>query len=592
MFRPLVLLALQVLAISAKTVTYNWEVDWVSVSPDGHERSAVGINGQWPCPSIAADVGDQVVVNVKNCLVNETTSIHFHGIFQHGSNQMDGPAMVTQCPIPPGETFTYDFTLKQTGTYWYHAHVGGQYLDGLRGPLIIHDPKAPFAYDEEVVLTLSDWYHTQAPYLIQYFQSSLNENLHGGSEPVPNATLINEAQNVHIPIKANKAYLFRIINMGGFAAQYFQFDQHDMTVVEIDGVYTQPHRVNQIFLTAAQRYSVIVHSKSNTKQNFAIIASMNDDMFDPGVTPNDIDQSCNAWLIYDNTKPLPPPLKPIDDDVTQQSEDDTVFVPLDNRRPFGPVAKQIPLAVNFSANAQNQNRGSFNNISYVAPQVPTLYTALSAPADLVNNPLIYGANTNPIVLKMGEIVDLLITNYDGGAHPFHLHGHQFQVIARSSAGPDDGPPLTIPTNYLSKEPAAPMRRDTVLIYGNGYAVIRFKVDNPGITLFHCHIEWHVEAGLTLVFVEAPTELQKLKLVIPQNHKDACQKLNIPMSGNAMGRQGSEKAWLDLSGEPTLPALDDWGALVQPPASNNPNVLAPRTLGRLGRFVGKESDGGE
>lgn len=183
---------------------------------------------------------------------------------------------------------------------------------------------------------------------------------------------------------------------------------------------------------------------------------------------------------------------------------------------------------------------------------------------------------------MGEVVDLLITNYDGGAHPFHLHAHQFQVIARSSWGPDNGPPLEIPTDYLAQEPAAPMRRDTLLIYGNGYAVIRFKVNDPGITLFHCHIEWHVEAGLTLVFIEAPTELQKMKLVLPQSHKDACQKQGIPITGNAMGRQGTTQNWLDLSGTTMLPAMDDWGALVQPPANNNPNVLAPRSLGRFGR----------
>jgi iron transport multicopper oxidase len=103
--------------------------------------------------------------------------------------------------------------------------------------------------------------------------------------------LINEAQNVHIPIEPNKAYLFRIINMSGFAAQYFQFDQHEMSVVEIDGVYTHAHQVNQIFLTAAQRYSVIVKSKPDNNQNYAVIASMNDDMFDPAVTPEDIDQS-------------------------------------------------------------------------------------------------------------------------------------------------------------------------------------------------------------------------------------------------------------------------------------------------------------
>lgn len=103
MLPHLLLLALQVLAVSANTVTYNWEVDWVTASPDGHARPVVGINGQWPCPTISGNFGDRVIVNVKNSLHNETTSIHFHGIYQLGTNEMDGPAMVTQCPIPPGE---------------------------------------------------------------------------------------------------------------------------------------------------------------------------------------------------------------------------------------------------------------------------------------------------------------------------------------------------------------------------------------------------------------------------------------------------------------------------------------------------------
>ena len=161
--------------------------------------------------------------------------------------------------------------------------------DGLRGPLIIHDPKPPFAYDEEIILTLSDWYHTQAPYLIEYYQSPMNYYVHGGSEPVPNATLINESQNVKFQIQPNKAYLFRVINMGVFAAQYLSIDQHDMTVVEIDGVYTEPHRVSQLFLAVAQRYSVIVKAKSNPQQNYAISVFMGEDMFDPGVTPVDLD---------------------------------------------------------------------------------------------------------------------------------------------------------------------------------------------------------------------------------------------------------------------------------------------------------------
>jgi iron transport multicopper oxidase len=170
-------------------------------------------------------------------------------------------------------------------------------LDGFRGPLIVHDPAASYAdkIDEEIILTLSDWYHDQAPYLINYFQSPLNENLHGGSEPVGNASLINEAQNVHFPITPGRTYLFRVINMGAFAAQYLQFDQHDMTIVEVDGVYTKPYKVSQLFLTAAQRYSVIVKAKSNAKKNFAIIASMNEGMFDDGVIPPNLNNNVNRF---------------------------------------------------------------------------------------------------------------------------------------------------------------------------------------------------------------------------------------------------------------------------------------------------------
>lgn len=164
--------------------------------------------------------------------------------------------------------------------------------------MIVHDPNAPYKhdYDEEIVLTLSDWYHDQGPPLIRYFQSSLNEVLHGGSEPVPNATLINESQNVKFHVKPGKDYLFRIINMGGFAAQYLQFDGHDMDVVEVDGVYTKPHRINQLFLTVAQRYSVIIKGKTHPTQNYGITASMNKDMFDDGVIPPALDNDVHISL--------------------------------------------------------------------------------------------------------------------------------------------------------------------------------------------------------------------------------------------------------------------------------------------------------
>ncbi len=99
-------------AAQAATVTYDWEIGWVTRNPDGlRDRPTIGINGQWPLPRLEANVGDQVIVNVVNSLGNQTTSLHFHGIFMNGTTHMDGPSFVSQCPIPPGSHFTYNFTV-------------------------------------------------------------------------------------------------------------------------------------------------------------------------------------------------------------------------------------------------------------------------------------------------------------------------------------------------------------------------------------------------------------------------------------------------------------------------------------------------
>lgn len=96
----------------AATVTYNFNITWVTANPDGLlNRPVIGINGQWPLPYITATVGDSVVINVLNQLRNESTSLHFHGIYQNGSTDMDGVTGVSQCPIQPGGFFTYNFTV-------------------------------------------------------------------------------------------------------------------------------------------------------------------------------------------------------------------------------------------------------------------------------------------------------------------------------------------------------------------------------------------------------------------------------------------------------------------------------------------------
>ena len=94
----------------AANITYDFNITWVSANPDGlFNRPTIGINGQWPIPHITATVGDHVVVNVENQLGNQTTSLHFHGLYMNGTNEMDGVTGTTQCSIPPGSSFTYSF---------------------------------------------------------------------------------------------------------------------------------------------------------------------------------------------------------------------------------------------------------------------------------------------------------------------------------------------------------------------------------------------------------------------------------------------------------------------------------------------------
>jgi FtsP/CotA-like multicopper oxidase with cupredoxin domain len=92
----------------------------------GVSRSVLAINGQYPGPLIRMNRGDRLLVNLTNNLPN-ATSLHWHGLFQNGTNWMDGTTGVTQCPVPPGRSFSYNFTVpSQFGTYWWHAHYSTQ----------------------------------------------------------------------------------------------------------------------------------------------------------------------------------------------------------------------------------------------------------------------------------------------------------------------------------------------------------------------------------------------------------------------------------------------------------------------------------
>ncbi|GKT57194.1 multicopper oxidase [Colletotrichum tofieldiae] len=536
----LTLISALVRSACAATVSHDFNIGWVTANPDGaFDRPTIGINGQWPNPRIDANVGDTVLINVHNDLGNQSTSLHFHGLYMNGSTHMDGPAQVSQCAIPPGSSFTYNFTINQPGTYWYHSHTQSQYPDGLRAPLIIHDPDSPFKdqYDEEIVVSLSDWYHDQMADLIPAFMSKGNPT---GAEPVPQAALMNDTQNLTVPVQPGKTYLFRLVNMAAFAGQYVWIEGHNISIVEVDGVYTEPAEASMIYISAAQRYSFLVKTRNDTTSNFAIVGSMDTSLFD--TLPADLNYNVTGWLVYDASKPLSPPAT-LD---TFAPFDDMTLTPYDKQPLLPEPSRTVELDVIMDNLGDGANYAFFNNITYRAPKVPTLYTALSAGDAAATSPEVYGAYTHSFVLERGDVVQVVVNNLDPGRHPFHLHGHDFQALYRA---PEEGGTFADANITEADFPAVPMRRDTLVVWPNGNIVLRFRANNPGVWLFHCHIEWHVTSGLIATFVEAPLDLQKT-LSIPQNHLDACAAASVPTAGNAAG---NSKDLLDLSGQNTPPA---------------------------------------
>jgi iron transport multicopper oxidase len=198
----------------------------------------------------------------------------------------------------------------------------------LRGPVVVHDPKGPYEgkYDEEIVLTLSDWYHRPIQELIKELISVENPT---GAEPVPQSALMNDTQDLQVSVAPGKTYLIRMVNIGAFAAHYVWFEGHQMRVVEVDGVWTEEAEADRLYITPAQRYSILLTTRDDASQNFPIVSAMDQELFD--VIPEGLNANVTGWLVFNGEMPLPRPK-----DVEHLDYfDDFALVPYDHLEAFG-----------------------------------------------------------------------------------------------------------------------------------------------------------------------------------------------------------------------------------------------------------------
>lgn len=521
--------ALSLLALSyAAEHHYTWNVTFIEGNPDGMAdvNDIVACNGEYPWPDIVVDKGDRVIVEVINSLGVANTSVHFHGLFQEGSTEFDGVPNLTQCEIPPGNTMIYNFTVPdQVGSFWYHSHSKGQYMDGMRGAFIIKDPENPYKdqFDEEVVLQIAEWYHENITTLTDAFLNRYNPT---GAEPIPDALLFNGTMNGTWNVEPDTTYYMRLINSGGFVSQYVWMEDHTFTVVAVDGIYVEPNETEVIYITVAQRYDVLIHTKNTTDKNYAFMQRFDIDMLD--VIPDALLLNVTNNIEYTSNEPFPEEYFIDDLDFL----DDFWLTPLnESLAPYGDYDTQVTIDVIMDNLGNGVNYAFFNNITYVVPKVPTLGTVLSAPEELLFDTDIYGPNTHSFVLEKDEIVEIVLNNQDTGKHPFHLHGHVFEVYERGpDYGEEDAPiPYNETAPYTPRD--RPMFRDVVYVNPQSYFVIKFKANNPGIWFFHCHIEWHLLQGLALTFIEDPVGIREV-INLSDNWKQTCEALGNPYTGNA------------------------------------------------------------
>ncbi|KZW01176.1 hypothetical protein EXIGLDRAFT_718938 [Exidia glandulosa HHB12029] len=493
---------------TGKTVRYNFVLSNVTLHPEGVPRHMLAVNGQVPGPTIIANWGDMIEVTVTNKLKDNATSIHWHGVRQLENSKYDGTNGITECPLAPGDTKVYRFLAEQYGTSWYHSHYSAQYGDGTWGTILINGP-ASAEYDIDLgTIALSTIYNQTA------FQEGVAAEQVGPLPPSTQNTLIN-GTNVFLAdpslgkrfqttFKPGKTHRIRFVNTAVDSFFVVSLDNHNMTVIASDFVPIRPYTTGSISIGIGQRYDVVIEANQPVATYWLRVTQQGNFAGTGGGfcgAVNSADRTENGFIAYQGASGLPKTVGPIPANNTQCT-DETQLVP------YLPITVD-PSGFDLSDASVFNVSQPLNSTDPLGRQVIRWtiagkteigqwdYPTLQQLAD--RNTTFSPPTLNPVFLnKPDSTAYWIVNNTFPIAHPMHLHGHDFNIIA-SGAGTFD--PSTVKLNWNN-----PPRRDTAMLPGSGYLILAVKVDNPGTWLFHCHIAWHVSQGLSLQVIERQDEI--------------------------------------------------------------------------------------
>jgi CopA family copper-resistance protein len=520
-----------------KTVRYDLYVRDTIVTFGNKPKHAIAVNGQIPMPTLTFTEGDTAEIYVHNEL-NEETSMHWHGLFL--PNQYDGVPNLTQMPIKPHTTHLYTFPIIQHGTHWYHSHTGLQEQIGMYGSFIMNKkpedttfrkgiddlPTVPILLSEwtdikpenvhRMLHNASDWFAIKKGTTQSYaeairaghFKTKITNEWKrmlamDVSDVYYEKFLINGKNESQLSqFKAGDKVRLRISNGGASTYFWLNYAGGKITVVANDGNDVTPVAVDRLLIAVSETYDVIVTIPAD-KTAYEFLVTSEDRTKSASLYLGDGIKQLTATLpklkYFEGMKMMNGMMKmngDLDDMGMQMS-----YNQMDMNVVMYPeiTGEAIPKAESHHEMEMTEDQYNSNALSdittlnYAMLQSPTktnlpkearvreLKFELSGNMNRyvwsLDNKVV--SETDKILIKKGENVRITLYNGSMMRHPMHLHGHDFRILN----GQGDYAPLKNIIDIM------PMETD----------VIEFNANVEGDWFFHCHILYHMMAGMGRVF---------------------------------------------------------------------------------------------
>lgn len=423
-----------------------------SLAGPGHPDTAIwGYDGKTPGPNLRFRQGDRLKVELVNRLPKPTT-VHWHGL--RVPNAMDGVPDVTQKPVEPGASFTYEFDLKDAGTYWYHSHVESfeQLARGLYGAIIVEEPSA-YPVERDIVWVLGDFRLDREARIAADFKD-LRDATHGGR--LGNTVTINGATPETFAATSGERMRLRLINAANARIFALRFEGHAPTAIAFDGQPVDPHTLDLVRIGPGQRVDLILDMTGRPGSRHRVIDDEN-----PRAAYRLVD------FVYDDEtktrREVPPPRLP-SNPIARPTLDDAQR----RRLVFGGGAMDP----------------AFRRRQPTNDEIERIRQDVRAGKIWSVNGLRHAehAHHEPIfTFGRGATAVVELVNDTAWPHPIHFHGVVFDVLSRNGKA--------VERREL---------RDTVLLAPGETSEIAFVAETAGDWMIHCHILEHQESGMMAV----------------------------------------------------------------------------------------------